>query len=177
MNNLYVRFDTHILPMTEDRNTVPNDEKHGVVWLRPEYMGREDELINFANAAKELKVSRAAISNWFNRRDDFPKVALMTGSPDQRTKYLVREEILAYPHKRERKIPKRASTNRPRHEIIAAKIEKLERTKEKLLERESIKRDELHKTQASLIEVKGRLAILRYEIDELAKGSTDPGSP
>lgn len=157
---------------------MPNDEKHGVVWLRPEYMGREDELINFANAAKELQVSRAAISNWFNRRDDFPKVALMTGSPDQRTKYLVREEILAYPHKRERKIYKRASsTNRSRHEIIAAKIEKLERTKETLLERESIKRNELRKIQSSLIEVKGRLAILRYEIDELAKESTGSGSP
>ncbi|MFJ2738512.1 hypothetical protein ACIO3O_02485 [Streptomyces sp. NPDC087440] len=65
-------------------------ESHGTgTWLRPEFIGREDELIHFTAAAKLVGVVRATVSNWAARHpDDFPKVALLTGARLKPVKYV-----------------------------------------------------------------------------------------
>lgn len=67
-----------------------------ITWLRPEYKGREDELINLSAAADLAKVSRSAVSNWAKRHDDFPKIALLTGIGKRRNKYIPRDEFLVW---------------------------------------------------------------------------------
>ncbi|MGW1053576.1 hypothetical protein [Streptomyces sp. NPDC002521] len=67
-----------------------------ITWLRREYIGREDELIHLAAAAKLVGVTRSAVSNWAKRHDDFPKVALLTGIGQRRNKYIPREEFLTW---------------------------------------------------------------------------------
>lgn len=67
-----------------------------ITWLRPEYIGREDELIHLAAAADLAGVTRSAVSNWAKRHDDFPKVALLTGIGKRRNKYIPRAEFLTW---------------------------------------------------------------------------------
>ena len=67
-----------------------------ITWLRPEYIGREDELIHLAAAADLAGVTRSAVSNWAKRHDDFPKVALLTGIGKRRNKYIPRDEFLTW---------------------------------------------------------------------------------
>ncbi|MFI5749037.1 hypothetical protein ACIBBE_24595 [Streptomyces sp. NPDC051644] len=43
-------------------------------WLRPEYRGREDELIHLAGAARIAGVTRACVSNWNRRHASFRKL-------------------------------------------------------------------------------------------------------
>ncbi|MFF3734054.1 hypothetical protein ACFYXM_28050 [Streptomyces sp. NPDC002476] len=43
-------------------------------WLRPEYRGREDELIHLAGAARIAGVTRACVSNWNRRHASFQKL-------------------------------------------------------------------------------------------------------
>lgn len=62
-------------------------------WLRPEFQGREDELIHLAAAAKQAGVTRAAVTNWGRRHADFPKIVVETGSAERPTKYIVRAEF------------------------------------------------------------------------------------
>ncbi len=58
-----------------------------ITWHRPEYKGRDDELIGLAEVAALAGVSRAAVSNW-RRRHDFPQPAMSAG----RTVWVVRAE-------------------------------------------------------------------------------------
>jgi predicted DNA-binding transcriptional regulator AlpA len=58
-----------------------------ITWHRPEYKGREDELVGLAQIAALAGVSRAAVSNW-RRRHDFPQPAMTAG----RTVWVVRTE-------------------------------------------------------------------------------------
>ncbi|MGF0173141.1 hypothetical protein ACQF36_22360 [Streptomyces sp. Marseille-Q5077] len=67
-----------------------------ITWLRPEYQGREDELITLSAAADLAGVSRSAVSNWAKRHDDFPKIALLTGIGKRRNKYIPRDEFLIW---------------------------------------------------------------------------------
>ncbi len=71
-------------------------DPESVAWLRPEYKGREDELINLAAGAALVGVSRSAVSNWAKRHSNFPKIALLTGIGDRRTKYVPRSEFLDF---------------------------------------------------------------------------------
>ncbi|MFD6324214.1 helix-turn-helix transcriptional regulator [Streptomyces sp. NPDC058442] len=58
-----------------------------IVWHRPEYRGRDDQLISLAQVANLAGVTRAAVSNW-RRRHDFPAPAMAAG----RTVWVVRAE-------------------------------------------------------------------------------------
>ncbi|MGW2320171.1 hypothetical protein [Streptomyces sp. NPDC001680] len=65
-------------------------------WLRPEYKGREDELVNVAAAAALVGVHRSSVTNWAKRHANFPKVALLVGLGAGRAKYVPRDEFLTF---------------------------------------------------------------------------------
>ncbi|MFE4869590.1 hypothetical protein [Streptomyces sp. NPDC056682] len=67
-----------------------------ITWLRPEFKGREDELITLSAAANLAGVSRSAVSNWAKRHKSFPPLALLTGPPSKQVKWVVREEFLNF---------------------------------------------------------------------------------
>ncbi|MEU9334117.1 hypothetical protein AB0D49_13305 [Streptomyces sp. NPDC048290] len=67
-----------------------------VTWLRPEFQGREDELITLSAAANLAGISRSAVSNWAKRHKNFPPLALLTGPPTKQIKWVVREEFLDF---------------------------------------------------------------------------------
>ena len=58
-----------------------------ITWHRPEYQGKDDQLISLAGIAALAGVTRAAVSNWRSRHD-FPKAAMTAG----RTVWVVRAE-------------------------------------------------------------------------------------
>ncbi|MDT0307230.1 hypothetical protein RM780_09670 [Streptomyces sp. DSM 44917] len=79
-----------------------SDSQHAPqVWLRPEYRGREGELITLGQAADAAGLTRSSISNWISRYADFPRVAMQVergrGMP---TKYIPRVEFLAFAARR-----------------------------------------------------------------------------
>ncbi|MGW0731682.1 hypothetical protein [Streptomyces sp. NPDC002851] len=67
-----------------------------IIWLRPEFKGREDELITLSAAASLAGISRSAVSNWAKRHKNFPLLALLTGPPTKQVKWVVREEFLEF---------------------------------------------------------------------------------
>ncbi|WP_275560789.1 hypothetical protein [Streptomyces sp. 5-6(2022)] len=85
-------------------------DSKAVTWLRPEYKGREDELINLAAGAALVGVSRSAVSNWAKRHSNFPKIALLTGIGDRRVKYVPRAEFLDFARVQ---LSKKRGPNRP----------------------------------------------------------------
>ncbi|WP_330340194.1 hypothetical protein OG968_24355 [Streptomyces althioticus] len=85
-------------------------DSQAVTWLRPEYKGREDELINLAAGAALVGVSRSAVSNWAKRHSNFPKIALLTGIGDRRVKYVPRAEFLDFARAQ---LSKKPAPNRP----------------------------------------------------------------
>ncbi|MEU2339942.1 hypothetical protein ABZ608_41525 [Streptomyces sp. NPDC013172] len=58
-----------------------------IMWHRPEYQGKEDQLISLAGIATIAGVTRAAVSNW-RQRHDFPAPVMTAG----RTVWVVRTE-------------------------------------------------------------------------------------
>ncbi|MEU8717502.1 hypothetical protein [Streptomyces sp. NPDC048663] len=62
-----------------------------IMWHRPEYQGREDELVNLAGIATIAGVTRAAVSNW-RVRHDFPAPVMTAG----RTVWVVHTEVEAW---------------------------------------------------------------------------------
>ncbi|KZM72240.1 helix-turn-helix domain-containing protein [Nocardia terpenica] len=63
------------------------------VWLRPEFEGRESELMLLADVAKELGVSPQAVTNWRRRHPrQFPPTVAMVG----RLVYVARAEVIDF---------------------------------------------------------------------------------
>jgi predicted DNA-binding transcriptional regulator AlpA len=62
-----------------------------ITWHRPEYQGKDDQLVSLASVATLAGVTRAAVSNW-RRRHDFPKPVMTAG----RTVWVVRAEAEAW---------------------------------------------------------------------------------
>lgn len=58
-----------------------------ITWHRPEYRGKDDQLVSLAGVAALAGVTRAAVSNW-RHRHDFPKPVMTAG----RTVWVVRAE-------------------------------------------------------------------------------------
>ncbi|MBY8884825.1 hypothetical protein K7472_08190 [Streptomyces sp. PTM05] len=111
-----------------------------ISWLRPEYKGREDELINLAAGADLVGVTRSAVSNWTKRHAHFPKVALLTGIGDRRNKYVPRDEFLAFAHAqltKKRTSTGRSTPRRPTTAIRAAEVAHSERQIVRLTELET----------------------------------------
>lgn len=133
-----------------------------VVWLRPEFQGREDELINLSSGAAAVGVVRATVTNWANRHGDFPKVALVAG----RSKFVVRREFFAFAEARassaERSGPVRpaqARTRRARDTIAAAQVTHYEGVLAELARREAKQAEALERTRAAQKAARRKLAV------------------
>ncbi|MGB8946935.1 MAG: hypothetical protein WCD21_42875 [Streptomyces sp.] len=97
-----------------------------VTWLRPEYEGRDVELITLADGARLVGVSRTTVSNWAARHANFPRLVLLTGPLHKRTKYIAREELVDFA-RRQRNKPRTTTTarqpRRPAVELRAGEVE------------------------------------------------------
>ena len=138
-----------------------------ITWLRPEYIGREDELIHFAAGAELVGVTRSAVSNWAKRHDDFSKVALLTGIGQRRNKYVPRDEFLTWASEQ---LGKKQGGARPRrrrpttvrrasevayHERQISRLTGIEARQAAALKRT---RDSLHKHRAALEQARSGIA-------------------
>lgn len=135
-----------------------------VTWLRPEYQGREDELINLAAGADLVGVTRAAVSNWSRRHANFPKTVMLAGLGAQRTKWVVREEFLEFARhqlNKPRTGPKNRSPRRPRGEILGERITHWEWQVARLTALETRQAKTLARTRASLQRAQDELKTAR----------------
>lgn len=131
-----------------------------IVWLRPEYRGREDELIHLAAAADLVGVTRAALSNWAKRHENFPRIVRLVGPERRRTKWVVREEFLAFARtqlNKPRRPRRRTGPARPRAEILANQIRHHEAQMARLAELEAKQAATLHRTREVLARHKNAL--------------------
>lgn len=101
-----------------------------VTWHRPEFEGREGELIN-QNAIAELAgVTRAAVSNWTVRDATFPALVAIQGTHARAPRLYVGTEVeswLSGRSSRPRSKPSCRTPARPRHEILAERAERAKR--------------------------------------------------
>ncbi|SHN09015.1 hypothetical protein [Streptomyces yunnanensis] len=123
-----------------------------VTWLRPEYKGREAELINLAAAADLVGVTRSAVSNWAKRHPDFPKLALLTGISERPNKYVPKDEFLIWAHAQlsKRRGGKRPGPRRPTVALLSDQLAHHQRQIARLSELEARQATALKKTQAAL---------------------------
>uniref|UniRef100_UPI003F4994F5 hypothetical protein n=1 Tax=Streptomyces sp. CA-136453 TaxID=3240050 RepID=UPI003F4994F5 len=131
----------------------PVDCGDGVIWLRPEYQGRQGELVTLAAGARLVGVSAAAVSNWQNRYPkEFPPLALLTGPPHKRTKWAVAVELVAFARdqrtrERDRSGPR--NPQRPGAEIAAEQAAHYEEVLRTLTEREQRQKKALGRTRSA----------------------------
>lgn len=126
-----------------------------IVWLRPEYEGRESELIHLSAAADLVGVTRSAVSNWAARHGNFPKVVMLAGPRDRRSKWVVKDEFVEFARlqlNKKRGPNKPAAPHRPRVEILRARIAHREAQVERLTELEAKQAQALARTRAALKE-------------------------
>ncbi|MET8677042.1 hypothetical protein ABZW18_05435 [Streptomyces sp. NPDC004647] len=97
-----------------------------VTWLRPEYEGREDELINLAEGAHLAGVSRSAVSNWASGHSNFPCLVLLTGIDKKRNKFVVREEFIDFARAERAKPRKPPADYKPRRRSIEIRADEVE---------------------------------------------------
>lgn len=99
-----------------------------ITWCRPEYQGKEDQLVNLAGVATLAGVTRAAVSNW-RRRHDFPAPVMTAG----RTVWVVRTEAETWLNTRTARSTPDPNAARARLEAREARqAAALEATREKL---------------------------------------------
>lgn len=97
-----------------------------VTWLRPEFQGREDELITLADGARLVGVSRTTVSNWAARHANFPRLVLLTGPLNKRTKYLVREELVGFARHQRNKPRSTTTARQPRRAAVELRAGEVE---------------------------------------------------
>ncbi|WP_228984234.1 hypothetical protein [Streptomyces sp. DH12] len=149
----------------------------GVVWLRPEYQGRQNELVTLSDGARLVGVTRSAISNWQNRHSNFPALVLLTGSLHKRTKWVVATELIdfARAQQQRRSGPRTGhkSPQRPGAQIAAEQTAHYEEVLRTLTEREQRQAQALARTRAAKRAAAQKLsrarARLTAEIDAVAR--------
>ncbi|MEV0220878.1 hypothetical protein [Streptomyces sp. NPDC050704] len=149
-----------------------------VTWLRPEYQGREDELIHLAAGADLVGVTRSAVSNWAARHGNFPKIVMLAGPREKRTKWVVRTEFEEFARgqlakKRGGPAGKQAP-RRPRVEALAMRIRHHEAQVVRLAQlaqkqEEALRRtkDTLNRHKAGLKEARQQLAAEAVAVNRL----------
>lgn len=142
-------------------------------WLRPEFQGREDELIHLAGAARQAGVTRAAVTNWGLRHADFPKIVVETGTADRPTKFIVRTEFDEFlVALKARKDARRTGTprakKRPRATIAAAEIARLTKRITELRDREKKQAAKLKSTRTDLRKAEALLKEARESLSQEA---------
>ncbi|MGG2460506.1 hypothetical protein ACO0M4_11900 [Streptomyces sp. RGM 3693] len=123
-----------------------------VTWLRPQYKGREAELINLATAADLVSVTRSTVSNWAKRHPDFPKVALLTGIGKRPNKYVPRDEFLIWAQAQlaKKRGGRRPGPRRPAVALLSDQLAHHQRQIDRLSELEARQATALKRTQAAL---------------------------
>ncbi|MFG3656894.1 hypothetical protein [Streptomyces sp. NPDC047706] len=161
--------------------TTPDDSE-SVTWLRPEYKGREHELINLAAGAALVGVTRSAVSNWAKRHSNFPKIVLLTGMGDRRTKYVPRAEFLDFARSQlnKKRGPNRPpAPRRPAATLRAEEIAHAQRQIERLTELEARQAATLANTRRALKKHRARLQRakrrLAEEVAAARQVGADPG--
>ncbi|MEJ8657070.1 hypothetical protein [Streptomyces sp. MS1.AVA.4] len=157
-----------------------------ITWLRPEYKGREDELINLAAGATLVGVTRSTVSNWAKRHSNFPKIALLAGLGDRRTKYVPRSEFLDFAQaqlSKKRTPACRSAPRRPTALLRADEIAHSERQIARLTELElrqvaalASTRQALRKHRERLKRARQRLAAEIAVVHRLERGEGTPGT-
>ncbi|GAA1920056.1 hypothetical protein [Streptantibioticus ferralitis] len=141
-----------------------------VTWLRPEYKGREEELVSLAAGASLVGISRSAVSNWAKRHANFPKIALLTGLGDRRMKYVPRSEFLAFARTQLNKKPGGpsgpAAPRRSAATIRAAEIAHAQRQIARLTELEARQAATLADTRRALEKHRARLQHAQQRLAE-----------
>jgi hypothetical protein len=142
-------------------------------WLRPEFQGRDDELIHLAGAAKQAGVTRAAVTAWRQRHADFPKIVVETGTAERPTKFIVRTEfdeflVALKARKEARRTGTPGAKKRPRATIAAAEIARLTKRITELRDREMKQAAKLRNTRADLRKTEALLKDARESIPQEA---------
>ncbi|GGP55801.1 hypothetical protein [Streptomyces abikoensis] len=131
-----------------------------ITWLRPEFKGREAELIHLSAAAELVGVSRSAVSNWATRHRNFPRIVLLAGAPGRRTKHVVREEFLEFARQQlnaPRGRPAQRKPQRPAATVASESVDRLTRRIERLTALEAQQAGALKRTRSALREAENRL--------------------
>ncbi|MER7047982.1 hypothetical protein [Streptomyces jumonjinensis] len=134
--------------------------QEAVTWLRPEFQGREDELVNLAAAAQLVGVSRSTVSNWSKRHRNFPKIALLTGIGVRRNKHVPRDEFLDFARiqlRKKRGPGPAAKTRRPAAQRRADDVAYAERQITRLSDLEQRQAAALARTRRDLKQHQARL--------------------
>ncbi|MER7814531.1 hypothetical protein [Streptomyces sp. NPDC096153] len=140
-----------------------------MTWLRPEFQGREDELIHLAAAADLAGVTRSAVSNWQRRHETFPGLALLTGSPDRPTKWVPRAEFEEFARAQREKPRGRTGPRgkiRTRAVIVQERVDRCARQVARLEAQEEERTAALRRTRAELRQAREQLLAARARIDE-----------
>ncbi len=139
-----------------------------VVWLRPEFKGRDNELVHLAAAADLVGVTRSAVSNWAARHANFPKIVVLMGPREKRTKWVVRDEFIVFAREQlNRPSGPRGGggPHRPRTEILGAKVAHHEAQVERLATLEAKQTAALERTRAALAGHRDGLADVRKQME------------
>jgi hypothetical protein len=139
-----------------------------VIWLRPEYKGREDELIHLSAAATLVGVTRSTVSNWAKRHADFPKIALLMGIGAGRAKHVPRNEFLDFACtqlNKELGAARKTGPHRPSAVIRSEQIAHHERQIARLTDLEKRQAETLANTRRALRKHRARLGQARQGLD------------
>lgn len=140
-----------------------------VTWHRPEYEGRESELINQNAIADLASVTRSAVSNWITRGQSFPAVVAVQGSHPRAPRLYVLAEVetwLAHRSSQPRSKPSHRTPARPRREILAGRAERAARRIAEEKQRMTALYAELGQAAERLKRVQDELAEIETEIKE-----------
>lgn len=135
------------------------------VWLRPEFQGRRDELIMLSEGARMVGVTRAAVSNWAARHRGFPRIALLSGTPAHRLKYVPRQEFLAFA---QRQLAKTRGPNTAARTAETRRIAQCEQRVQRLRGMEASQAAALRRTRESLRNARARLYLEKARAAKLA---------
>lgn len=138
-------------------------------WHRPEFQGREGELIHLAAAGKLAGVTRAAVTNWARRHADFPELVVETGSAERPTKFIVRAEFDAFlvalkERQRKRGTGSPRGKQRPRATIAADEIVRLTKRITELAAREKKQAAKLENTRSAKLKAEALLKAARESL-------------
>ncbi|MFK0279796.1 hypothetical protein ACIQVL_04880 [Streptomyces sp. NPDC090499] len=150
-----------------------------VVWLRPEFQGREDELVHLSAAADLVGVTRSTVSNWAQRHANFPKTALLMGIGAGRAKYIPRNEFLAFAQVQLNKKPgtaRKTGPHRPTAVIRSEEIAHHERQIARLTDLETRQARTLANTRNALRKHRARLEQARQKLDAEVAAVRDLGA-
>ncbi|WP_160051247.1 hypothetical protein [Nocardiopsis sp. FR26] len=162
---------------------MPNTPAARAEYLRPEYVGRDGELISFTDAARRAGITSGALANWRRRHDDFPKVAkLVHFGPNRAQKFIPTAEFDAFTARQQQGRPRQYTGRRRSSAEVAseelryytARVEALE-TRESVLAAKLAEtgnatdaaklaktREALEKARAREVEAVDRLASLIF---------------